>query len=60
MRVEHAQRNEGRAEHSKVLSRSTNLLTTFTYAGTETVLKSEGHVIVAGHPDDAERFAASD
>ncbi len=32
----------------------------FTYAEAGTVLKPQDHIVVAGHPDDVERFAASD
>ena len=31
----------------------------FTYAEAETVLKSQDHIVVAGHPDDVERFATA-
>ena len=32
----------------------------FTYAEADTILGSEDHIVVAGHPDDVERFAGLD
>ena len=32
----------------------------FTYAEADTILGSEDHIVVVGHPDDVERFAGSD